>query len=206
MTNEQKPALTERQRLILEFIDARSKADSRPPTIREIAAAFRISSPKGVSDHLRALEKKGYLNRTAGKSRGLTLLSGSTGIPLVGSIAAGSPITAIENREGVLDLEALFGKGDLFAVRVQGDSMTGCGIHHGDFIVVRRSPTVEHRAIGVAYIDGEATVKRILKTSTGYRLQPENPDYKPIDVDEGTPGFAIGGPVIGVLRSYRAVP
>ena len=204
MENEPKRALTDRQRKILAYIEDYVRRERRPPTVREIAAAFSIRSPKGVTDHLRALKTKGYLENTAGKSRGLRILGGDSGIPIVGAIAAGTPITAVENREGVIDLETMFGQGDLFAVRVQGDSMSGCGIFHGDYIVVRRSPVVENRAIGVAYVDGEATVKRILRTPTGYRLQPENPAFKPLDIDEDTPGFSIGGPVIGVLRSYRA--
>jgi repressor LexA len=203
MKDQDKPAPTDRQREILAFIESRAQAGGSPPTVREIASHFRIRSPKGVSDHLAALERKGYLEREPGKARSLRLIDGGRGIPIVGTVAAGSPITAVENREGMVELESLFGSGELFAVKVRGDSMSGCGIHDGDLAVVRKSATVAPGTVAVAYVDGEATVKRILKTARGYRLQPANDAYAPLDVDKETPGFAIGGPVVGVIRSYR---
>lgn len=202
MSNEQKP-LTERQKQILDYIEHQTRKEARPPTVREIGAKFSIASPKGVSDHLDALENKGYLTREPGKSRGLKLVYGGAGIPIVGTVAAGTPIAAIENIEGSLDLQTMFGDEGLFAVRVKGHSMSGCGIVDGDFVVVRNKPAVENGTIAVAYVDGEATVKRIRKTSTGYRLMPENDDFEPIEILADTPGFSIAGPVVGVLRSYR---
>lgn len=197
--------LTPRQKQILDYIQAQTRKDARPPTVREIGAKFSIASPKGVSDHLAALESKGYIERTRGKSRGMKLLHQAAGIPIVGDVAAGTPITAIENLDGTLELESMFGTGDLFAVRVKGHSMSGCGIVDGDYVVVRKKPVVENGTIAVAYVDGEATVKRIEKTRVGYRLMPENDAYEPIEVSAETPGFCLAGPVVGVLRSYRVL-
>ena len=202
MNDETRP-LTGRQKQILDYIQDQTRKESRPPTVREIGAKFSISSPKGVTDHLNALETKGYIKRSPGKSRGLKLVHGAEGIPIVGQVAAGSPITAIENVEGTLDLESMFGGEDLFAVRVKGQSMSGCGIVDGDYVVVRKRPTVENGTIAVAYLDGEATVKRFQKTANGFRLLPENAAFKPIEVSPDTPGFSLAGPVVGVLRSYR---
>jgi len=202
MTDDPRP-LTDRQKKILDYIQEQTRKDSRPPTVREIGAKFSIASPKGVTDHLDALESKGHLERTPGKSRGLRLVHNEAGIPIVGAVAAGTPIAAIENIEGTLDLQTMFGAQDLFAVRVKGHSMSGCGIVDGDYVVVRNRPTVENGTIAVAYIDGEATVKRFQTTATGYRLLPENQAFDPIEVDADCPGFSLAGPVVGVLRSYR---
>lgn len=192
--------LTDRQRAILEFIEEVLVEEGYPPTVREICARFKISSPRGVSDHLAALERKGYIERAAGKSRGLRLLKKLSGIPIVGRVAAGSPILAVENVEGDLDMPGFFGVRDLFAVQVEGDSMIDCGIFDGDYVVVRKAEQVDNGAIGIAYIDGDATVKRIFRTRSGYRLQPENEALQPIEVDESTPDFRIGGLVVGVVR------
>ena len=193
--------LTDRQAHILEFIRRQIAETGLPPTVREIAAAFSIASSRGVFDHLRALERKGSLTIQKGKSRGIRLTFSAVGIPVVGAVAAGCPILAEENRSGTLSMEALFGVGELFAVRVRGDSMIQFGILDGDYVVVRRQPVVDSGTIGVAYIDGEATVKKIVKTDSGYRLEPGNPDYRPLEITAETPGFEVAGPVIGVVRS-----
>ena len=198
--NVEPGALTERQAQILEFIRAQIAETGLPPTVREIAAAFAIASSRGVFDHLRALERKGWLTIQKGKSRGLRLTFSPTGIPVVGAVAAGRPILAEEHRSGTLNMEDLFGSGELFAVRVQGDSMIQFGIFDGDYAVVRRQPVVDSGTIGVAYIDGEATVKKIVRTQQGYRLEPGNPDFQPMDITADTPGFQIAGPVMGVVR------
>ena len=192
--------LTERQRAILEFIEEVIDEEGYPPTVREICKRFRISSPRGVSDHLGALERKGFIEREAGKARGIRLVQKLSGMPIVGRVAAGDPIMAIENVEDQLDMADLFGRHDVFAVEVDGDSMMEAGIFDGDYVVVRKAERVENGGIGVAYIDGDATVKRIFRTRTGYRLQPENKAFKPIDVDKSTIDFRIGGAVVGVVR------
>ncbi len=192
--------LTDRQRAILEFIEEVIDGEGYPPTVREICKRFRISSPRGVSDHLGALERKGFIEREAGKARGLRLVRRLSGVPIVGRVAAGNPILAVENVEDQLDMGDLFGTRDVFAVEVDGDSMIDAGIFDGDYVVVRKAERVENGAIGVAYIDGDATVKRIFRTRTGYRLQPENESFEPIDVDKSTLDFRIGGAVVGVVR------
>lgn len=194
-------ALTARQRDILSFIETRLRRDRCPPTIREIAARFHIASPKGVQDHLRALENKGYIRREREKSRGIRLVKGAgSGIPLLGRIAAGHPILAIEHVEGELAFDELFGRTGVFAVRVVGDSMVDCGIRDGDYVVVRKADDIDNGRIGVAYINGEATVKRIYHTRKGYRLKPENAAMAPLHVNPAEVEFRIGGPVVGVVR------
>lgn len=192
--------LTDRQRAILEFLGEHAREHGHPPSVREIAAHFGIASPKGVSDHLQALERKGHIRRKPGLARGLELVNEPGGIPIVGRVAAGSPITAVEHVEGTLDVGAVFGRGSFFAVRVVGESMRDAGIRDGDFVIVREQARVEEGTIAVAYVDGEATVKRVRKTETGYRLDPENSAFEPIMVDETTPDFRLAGPVAGVIR------
>jgi repressor LexA len=194
-------ALTKRQAQVLAFIEDYSDTHDCPPTVREVAHAFRFASPRAAQDHIGALESKGYLRREPGRARNIRLMHDPGGIPLVGRVAAGTPITAFENREGTIDFTSLFGKNDVFAVRVEGASMKDCGIMDGDYVVVRKCPQVENGAIGVAYIDGEATVKRIIKKKGAYELRPENSAYKPIHINADTPDFRIAGPVIGVIRS-----
>ncbi len=192
--------LTDRQRAILEFIEEVIDEEGYPPTVREICKRFRISSPRGVSDHLGALERKGFIEREAGLARGIRLVRRLSGVPIVGRVAAGNPILAVENVEDQLDMGDLFGRRDVFAVEVDGDSMMDAGIFDGDYVVVRKAARVENGGIGVAYIDGDATVKRIFRTRSGYQLKPENENFEPIDVDESTLDFRIGGSVVGVVR------
>ncbi len=198
--------LTERQAEILRFIRDEIQARGCPPTVREIARRFGFASPHAVTDHLNTLTRKGYILR-AGRhtARGIRLAGGvPTGIPLVGRVAAGTPLEAVENVEGHLDIPGHFGSGELFAVRVQGDSMRDAGILEGDCAVVRRQPRVENGAIGVALLDGAATVKYIFQTDRGYRLEPANPAYRPIDITpDDHPEFSIAGPVIGLVRTLN---
>jgi repressor LexA len=192
--------LTERQQQILDFVAHYSDGNGRPPSVREIARHFRIASPKAITDHLGALERKGHLRRRAGIARGIDLTQKQGGIPIVGRVAAGLPITAVENVEGSLEVGTMFGRGPFFAVRVVGESMRDAGIRDGDFVVVRKDGAVENRQIAVAYIDGDATVKRFHKHKNGYRLDPENPLFDPIYVDHTTSEFRLAGPVVGVIR------
>jgi repressor LexA len=131
----------------------------------------------------------------------LILSDSAAGIPIVGRVAAGHPILAVEHREDILDVAADFGSlRDLFAVRAQGQSMRDAGILDGDYVVVRQSRVVENGRIGVAYLDGEATVKRIVRTETGYKLQPENAEFQPIVVENPQIDFRLAGPVVGLVR------
>lgn len=197
--------LTERQKEILAFITRQVEKEGFPPTLQEIARRFRFASVNAVRDHLGALERKGYIRRKAGASRSLTLEAAArppSGRPLVGTVPAGTPVLAEENFEGYLDLNDYFGRGDgTFLLRVRGESMIGAGIHDGDIVVVRYQKEVGPGEIGVAFIDGEATVKRIFPEKDGsFRLQPENPDMGPIHIRAGEEEFAIAGKVIGVIR------
>lgn len=223
--------LTARQRNILDFVVQHQDENGYPPTIREIGEFFRIRSTNGVSDHLRALERKGYLSRTGQQSRGLTILQRpETGeaprretagpgqatradggaevirLPVLGKVAAGRPLLAIEEDDETVSVDpallgGLRGPRDLFALRVQGRSMIGAGILPGDLVFVRRSPLVDNGRIAVVMIDGEATVKRFYHEGDRIRLQPENPEMAPMIVGRDDPdGCEVIGTVIGLFR------
>jgi repressor LexA len=198
--------LTGKQRAVLHFVETYQENEGTPPTVREIANHFGFRSPKAVTDHLAALEKKGWITRRSGSARGLRVLADrktsevTSGIPIVGDVAAGLPILAVENVLGTLSMDSAFGRGELFAVRVRGDSMMDAGILDGDHVVVRRSPVVENLAIAVVYLEGEATVKKLRKTATGYELIAGNSRYPPVAITHEAQGFSIAGPVVGVVR------
>jgi repressor LexA len=198
--------LTDRQREILDFIVRWVEEHGFPPTLQEIAGKFRLASANAARDHLRALERKGYLRRRAGASRSLTLEPAALpprGRPIVGTVPAGTPVMAEENFEGYLDLNEYFGRGEgTFLLRVRGESMIEAGIHDGDIVVVRYQKEVAGGEIGVAFINGEATVKRIFPEKGGWRLQPENASLEPIHVRAGEEEFCIAGKVIGVIRRF----
>lgn len=204
--------LTSRQLEVLNFIRAFSARHSVPPTVREIGAKFKVT-PRAAFDHLRALERKGMLQRraSAGRtSRVLTLaepaeLPRHRAVPVLGRIAAGAPLLAEENREGDLPVaaSALPGGGeDVFALRVRGDSMIQAHICEGDLVLVRRQEAAQPNDIVVAMIDGEATVKRFLREGRRVVLRPEHPTMRPIVVDPAEREVRILGKVIGLLRGF----
>ena len=204
--------LTNRQRDILNFIRSFSARHSVPPTVREIGERFKIT-PRAAFDHLRALERKGMLHRrqTATRtSRALVVADGGAGagyrsVPVLGRIAAGSPLLAEENREGELGIapSSLPGRADeLFALRVRGDSMINAHICDGDLILVRRQDTAQPNDIVVAMIDGEATVKRFVRRGTRIEFTPEHPTMAPIVVDPSTQDVRILGKFVGLLRGF----
>jgi repressor LexA len=199
-----KSPLTPRQKQILDFILEQIDVRGVPPTIREIGSQFGISSPNGARDHLIALQRKGYLKRTPEKSRSLEVIEAlrrDRGKPILGRIAAGKPILAEENFQGLLNLNTLFGRDtSLFALRVEGDSMIKAGIFQGDFVIVKHQSEIGHGEIGVVYIDDEATVKRIFAEGDRLRLQPENDAMSPMFVHREDDSLRIGGKVIGVVR------
>ena len=207
-------ALTAKQRAILEFIRAETARRGFPPTIREIGAHFGMRSTGSVRDHLRALERKGHISRRNNLSRGIVLRGGvgaqrrpapprHQGIPLVGETAAGNPQLAIENPEDVLGLDpALFGGGELFALRVEGESMREAGILDGDIVVVRRQSTAENGEIVVALIEDEATVKRFFRRGNQVELRPENPQMEPLRLRPGQAEVMVLGKVVGVVRRF----
>lgn len=202
--------LTARQREILSFIRRFTQRHGVPPTVREIGERFRIT-PRAAFDHLRALERKGALQRRVTDkrtSRVLTLADRAPAvreIPILGRIAAGLPLLAEENREGSVPLLAdwLAAKGeDLFALRVRGDSMVNAHIVDGDLVLVRRQEAAQPGEIVVALLDNEATVKRFARDGDALVLKPEHPTMKPIIVRPGERDVKILGKVIGLLRGF----
>lgn len=200
--------LTERQQAILDFIVEARRAQGFPPTLREIGTAFQIRSTKGVNDHLAALERKGKIRRQRGSSRGIEVievlpdLSEVVLVPLVGRIAAGTPLLATENVEQTFSLDrALAPHPDLFLLRVQGESMVEAHICDGDLILVRRQDAADEGEIVVALVDDEATVKRFFRDGDRIRLQPENATMRPIMIDPSETPVRILGKVVGVYRT-----
>lgn len=209
--------LTDRQKEILRFIARTTEERGFPPTIREIGGEFAIRSTNGVNDHLKALERKGYLSRGEQKSRALVptasgrMLLGigasksrAIEVPVLGRVAAGLPLLAEENLDDTLQIDpgVLPQSGrDVFALKVKGESMIGDGILDGDLVFVRRQPTARSGEMVVALIEGEATVKRFFPESGRIRLQPSNPTMEPIFVAASqAKDTAILGVVVGVFR------
>lgn len=198
-----KTGLTEKQRQILDFIVERVSEQGMPPTLREIASHFGLQSIRSVQTHLDALEKKAFIRRLAGKSRGIELVREKVrrpGIPIVGHIAAGRPIPAVEDIQGTLDLDVFFGRDERpFALRVRGDSMTGAGIFEGDLVIVQPRQTAEPGEMVVALKDDEATVKFFALVHGEPTLVSANANYAPVPLGEGQ----IVGRVVGVLRQVK---
>jgi repressor LexA len=193
--------LTARQAEVLEFIKSFAQDHGYPPTIPEIQEEFGIRSPNGVNNHIKALTKKGYLRRESSRARALEIIGWRIGIPVVGTVAAGTPILAEQNLEGHFNIQEMYRAADeVFMLHVRGDSMINAGIYDGDQVIVRLQQSVERGEIGVAIINGEATVKRIYADGNIVRLQPENDTMTPIMVMRNDPDFRIGGKVIGVIR------
>lgn len=198
--------LTEKQAAILRFIAQRIHDGRGAPTYREVAAAFGYRSTQAVADHFAALERKGYIHRDQRISRGIILAehveAPQRGIPIVGRVAAGVPITAVENLDGYLDFQEMFGptSAELFALEVHGDSMIDAGIWDGDFCIIRKQSQVENGQLGVAVVDGEATVKRIHREGGMMTLYPANEQYEPMSFDLRTEEVSIAGKVVGIYR------
>jgi repressor LexA len=188
---------------VYEYIRECIKTLHCPPTVRQIADHFGIRSPKGVTDHLGMLERKGWILRQPHVSRGIQLADEEEGIPILGRAAAGHPILAQQQLLGHLNFAQLFGLKDRFSVQISGDSMEKAGIQDGDYVIVQRGKDFRDGDIVVAEIEGESTVKRIFKESRGrYRLQPESDRHKDLFVDARQPDFRIAGKVVGVVRRY----
>jgi repressor LexA len=196
--------LTPRQQEILQWICEQIRQDA-PPSIRDIANRFRFRSPRAASEHVQTLVEKGYLTRTAGQARSLRMTTRAEallpeGIPLVGNAAAGFPILSEQHIRDHLRFDHLFGDQDLFAVQVQGDSMIEAGIHDGDYALIRRRAQVDSGRIGLAFVDGEATIKTIRRSGAGFDLVPANPAYPVLPIGPDHPSFDLVGPVVGVIR------
>ena len=205
-----KPELTTRQVSILDFIKTASESQGYAPSMREIGEAAGLNSPASVKYQLDILEEKGFIRRDAERGRAMEVVlpDHMTGagahtdktrfIPLVGSIAAGVPITADQQIEETLPLpESLVGKGDLFMLKVKGESMINAAICDGDYVVIRQQKDANNGDIVAAMIDGEATVKTFSRKSGHVWLLPANDDFAPIDGDQ----CEVLGIVTAVLRS-----
>ena len=200
--------LTKRQQEIFDFIKKYSAGHGYPPTVRDIGKAVGLASSSTVHAHLANLEKLGLVRRDPTKPRAIELLdravdaaknavSGQSGLPLVGRVAAGVPIMAEENIEEYIDVPPILGGDEgQFILAVQGDSMVDVGILNGDYVVVRPQDTAVDGEIIVALVEEEATVKRFFRETDHIRLQPENKTMDPIIVRD----VSILGRVVGVFR------
>ena len=196
------PKLTKRQSEVLDLIKAHIADTGYPPTRADIAAELGFKSPNAAEEHLKALARKGAIEMIPGTSRGIRLPEDG-GLPIVGRVAAGSPILAEEHIEDVCDVPAnLFHPTADYLLRVRGDSMVEAGILDGDLLAVHSTPEAQNGQIVVARIDDEVTVKRFQRGKSRARitLLPENAAYDPIEVDLREQAFAIEGLSVGVLR------
>ncbi|MCU1454442.1 MAG: lexA [Acidimicrobiales bacterium] len=203
--------LTARQRQILEYIDRSMRDRGYPPSVREIGTAVGLGSPSTVHSHLSSLQKLGFLRRDPTKPRAIEVRFDPTSgapverrpvrhVPLVGEVAAGTDVLAHENVEEVMPVPAdLTGDGDLFMLRVRGDSMIGAGILDGDYVVAHSQTTAERGDIVIAGIPGEeATVKTFNRSGSKIVLEPSNPRLQPMEFEADQ--VEIFGRVVTVMR------
>jgi repressor LexA len=196
-------ALTPRQREIYSFIRSKIQGRGYGPTVREIGLQFDIKSPNGVMCHLKALQKKGLIHREPNMSRAIQLLDDPTsappsGVKLLGRIAAGQPIEAVEQADE-LDFHDWEGADDKFALQITGDSMIEAHIADGDYVIIKRQEQArDGQIVAVQDVDGEATLKRFYREKHRVRLEPANKAMKPIYRDH----VQILGVLVGVVRKY----
>ncbi|SDN76637.1 transcriptional repressor LexA [Acetanaerobacterium elongatum] len=185
---------------VYEYIVERA-ADGVPPSVREICTELQIKSTSTVHKYLKELESAGYIEREYNQNRSIKINTEKVlQVPILGNVAAGTPILAIENIEGYVPFRAKgYRSGDLFALNVRGDSMIECGILDGDIVIARKTTYADNGEIVVALLDDSATVKRFFKEKGHFRLQPENERLQPIIVNE----VAILGRVIANVRLYE---
>lgn len=197
--------LTARQQQILQLIrDAVSERGS-PPTRAEIAQAFGFRSPNAAESHLRALARKGVISLDEGRARGIRLTE-SPGIPLIGRVAAGSPILADAHVQGRYQLDpAMFSPRADYLLRVRGQSMRDAGILDGDLLAIHATSEAVNGQIIVARLSEEVTVKRLKRLGSHVELLPENPDFQPIVVDTQRDPLVIEGVVVGLIRNGSPV-
>jgi len=208
IVRDEEPAggLTDRQRQVLDFISDSIRKRGYPPTLREIGSHFGIRSTNGVNDHLRALEKKGFLHREDLKSRALRPIfteNNFVEVPVLGKVAAGQPMLAVQNYEDTVKVDRFFiGQNrEVFALRVKGDSMIEAGIFDGDYVFIRKQLQATSGEIVVAMIGDEATVKRYYPEGDSIRFQPANAAMSPIIVrKKDFRSVNLLGVVIGVYR------
>ena len=197
--------LTPRQQEILDFIRNSMEVFSMPPTRAEIAGAFGFASPNAAEDHLRALAKKGAITLEPGSARGIRLVE-QLGLPLIGTVAAGSPLLAVENRLGNFRIDrALFQPHADYLLRVRGLSMIEAGILDGDLLAVHRTSEASNGQIVVARLGDEVTVKRYKRRGTMVELIAENRDFAPILVNTRKEPLEIEGVAVGLIRGGHAL-
>ncbi len=205
--------ITARQQQVLDFIRDHLAVRGYPPSIREICERLGFKSTNGARNALMSLERKGEIRRSPALSRGIVLTGSQTKalpfgaagqmcrVPIVGRVAAGEPLLAEQNLDGVLSVDRDLVSGEnTFALRVKGDSMVGAGIFDGDLVFARQQPDFKRGDIVVAVIGEEATVKYYYPDYSRIRLEPANRFYGPLVVERTTPGFYIAGRVVGVFR------
>lgn len=218
--SDMKP-LTKRQQEIFDFVLHCMSVNGAPPTRVEIAEQFGFRSPNAAEDHLKALDKKGYIELKSGTSRGILVkeqarlaaqafnddpegLSNSLnkpGIAVIGDVAAGAPIFATQHIQQFVNVDqSLFSENADFLLKVRGDSMINIGIFEQDLLAVKKTDTARENEIVVARIDDEVTVKRFHRSGSSISLFAENDEYSPIEVDLQTQSFAIEGIVVGLIR------
>lgn len=199
--------LTSKQAEIYDFIQRFTREEGYPPSVREIGAAVHLKSPSTVHFHLKKMEEAGYILKADGKTRAISLPhedfsmeenSHQNEIPVVGNVAAGTPILAEENVDEYLAFDTGGRTGEHFALRVRGESMIRAGILPGDLVVVHQQESFRNGDIVVALFEDEATVKTLHRKDGHVWLMPENPEYEPIDGD----GAALLGRVVAVIRRY----
>jgi repressor LexA len=211
------PKLTARQQQILDLIRKAIVRTGFPPTRAEIANELGFRSPNAAEEHLKALARKGVLELSAGTSRGIRVVApelppeqlslvhpmlAQLMLPLVGRVAAGSPILAAEHIEKSIGVdEALFTQKPDYLLKVRGLSMRDAGILEGDLLAVKKASEARDGQIVVARLGDEVTVKRLRHTSTGLQLLPENPDFQPIEVSRSREDFALEGIAVGLIRA-----
>ena len=207
-------ALTDRQSEVLRLIRELTEVSGYPPTRAEIAEKMGFRSVNAAEQHLRALEKKGALEISSGASRGLRVRDGRPGgrlgrlleLPVVGRVAAGSPMLAEENIQGRYQLDPnLFTPRADYLLRVRGMSMRDAGILEGDLLAVHRTPEARTGQIVIARLGDEVTVKRFRRRGHAVQLEPENPEFKPIEVDLRSQTLAIEGIAVGVIRNGKSL-
>lgn len=194
--------LSAKQLAVLECIREEFALSGRPPTYREIARSLGYDAVGTVQDHIRTLIRKGFLEKEEGVSRGfrLSYQRGTNEIPVLGRVPAGHPIEAIQEVQGSIAVPSHL-RGELFGLRVTGESMIEAGILDGDLVVVRKQSHAENGDVVVAMIDGEATVKYLEKKAGRVRLLPANPRFQPIDVPANASNL-IQGKVVSIQRFY----
>lgn len=207
-----KETLTPRQMSVLSYLKDHLEKKGYPPTVREIAAHFKMRGPKGAQKHLKILVRKGFVRKPPGLSRAIEVIgrrpasNTSVALPVVGQVRAGSPILAVEQVEDYLHLDRRLVPGldgpttDAFVLKITGDSMIEAGIRDGDYALVQPNPQPRNGEIVVALLNDEATVKRFYKDRDMIRLEPANVRMKPIVVKPNQEDIRIIGTVVAIIR------